>query len=158
MKRDGGPRTIRSTVRWSEAEWQRLVFLAGRSGLKPSSYIRAAALVGVPPPPRAPRTGRTRFEEPRSVRKLIRFHPREWRRIERLARTLRMPPIRFVREAAVGYRISTRLDDEAIRQLARVGNNLNQLARVANVVGQVKHAAALRRVLESIQGALDRLL
>jgi hypothetical protein len=69
-----------------------------------------------------------------------------------------MPPIRFVREAAVGYRLSTRVDDEAVRQLARLGVNLNQPARVANATGQVGEAAALARVLESIHRALDRLL
>ena len=158
MKPGGGPRTIRSTVRWSEEEWRRLVFLARRKGLKPSSYIRAASLDAAPAPPRAPRTGRTRYAEPRSVAKVIRFHPREWGRVERMARTLRMPPIRFVREAAVGYRLSTRVDDEAVRQLAKAGVNLNQLARVANATGRVGEAAALARVLESIQRALDRLL
>lgn len=158
MKRDGGPRTLSSTVRWSAAEWRRLTSLASRAGLKRSSYIRAAALGAGRPAPRAPRTGRKRFQEPRSIAKRIRFHPEEWRRIEELAETLGLPPIRFVREAAVGYRISTRVDDEAVRQLARAGVNLNQIARVANAAGQVADSAALREALAGIHEALDRLL
>lgn len=158
MKRDGGPRAIRSTVRWSAGEWLRLVWLAERAGLKPSSYIRAVTLGEGDPAPRSPRTGRTRFAEPRSVAKLVRFHPQEWQRIERLAETVRLPPIRFVREAAVGYQISARVNADAIRQLARVGSNLNQMARKANIAGQVSEAASLRHTLQAVHDALNKLL
>ncbi len=158
MKPDGGPRTIRSTIRWSEAEWRQVAFQARRWGLKPSSYIRLRALKDPPVAPRAARAARVRYAEPRSVGKLIRFHPKEWARIERMAKTLKLPPIRFVREAAVGYRVSTRVNEEAIRQLARLGNNLNQMARVANSARQVEHGEALFGVLQDIRATLDRLL
>ena len=71
---------------------------------------------------------------------------------------MRLPPIRFVREAAVGYQISARVNADAIRQLARAGVNLNQMARKANTAGQVAEAAALRHTLQAVRNALDRLL
>ena len=79
------PRTLVRAVRWSPREWERICLLAARAGIRPSSYIRGAALRETYDPPKAPRTGRTRFAEPRGVERSIRFHETEWERVVRLA-------------------------------------------------------------------------
>ena len=86
----------------------------------------------------------------------MRFHPREWERVERLAATVSLPPARYVREAAVGYRLASRVDANAVSQLARLANNLNQLTRFAHTTGQIDRR--LGRVLERLDDALGRLL
>ncbi len=151
-------RRLNRTVRWSSDEWRRVRFLAARAGLRASSYIRAVVLAEEAPVPRAPRTGRTRFREPRGRRCEVRFHAEEWARVERMANTLNLPPARFIREAAVGYRLAARVDGEAVRHLARLGGNLNQLTRLAHVSGQVTARKRLETVLAQIEVALDGLL
>ena len=137
---------------------ERLRFLARRKGLRISSYIRAAALAEQPPAPRAPRTGRTRFAEPRSVRCEITLHPVELKRIQHLADSLSLPLARFVREAAVGYSLRSRADSALIRQLTRVGTNLNQLTRLAHVTQQIDPGDRLQATLDRINLTLDELL
>lgn len=77
----------------------------------------------------------------RTIRKLTCWSDDEWRRVEDAARAARpsgVPPLRFVREAALekaGKGAAPprrrRLPDELVHQLARVLNNLRQLHRVA---------------------------
>ena len=117
--RELGGRVARESRLPGLAEWRRVVWLAERAGLKPSSYIRAATLGEGDPAPRSPRTGRTRFAEPCAIERSIRFHEQEWKRVVRLAEVVVLPPDRFVREAAVGYSLHSRADAEVIRQLAR---------------------------------------
>jgi hypothetical protein len=108
-------------------------------------------------PPKAPRTGRTRFAEPRGIERSIRFHETEWERVVRLAEVVVLPPDRFVREAAVGYSIHSRADSEVIRQLARWGNNLNQLTRLAHSEG-LPPGNEFHRMAVRLRDVLDRLL
>jgi hypothetical protein len=67
-----------------------------------------------------------------------------------------MPPNRFIREAAVGYQISSRADDELIYQLAKIGGLLNQLTRHAHTLQRIDAerleglGARLRAVLDGI--------
>ena len=44
-----------------------------------------------------------------------------------------------------------RIEQEAVYQLGKIGNNLNQLTRVANATGQI-------RQVQSLEQALDELL
>ena len=46
---------------------------------------------------------------------------------------------------------------EAIRELARIGNNLNQLAHVANLNEEIEREEELRAVLEEVLAAARRL-
>jgi hypothetical protein len=81
----------------------------------------------------------------RTVRKPTRWTPDEWRRIEEAARRRGVPPLRFVREAAVWVAAPRgaapvrsprgQVSDELVRQLVRVLNNLNQLHGVAEYEG-----------------------
>jgi hypothetical protein len=74
----------------------------------------------------------------RTVRKLTVWSADEWRSVEDAARPSGVPPLRFVREAALekagkgaAPRRRRRVPDELVHQLARVLNNLRQLHRVA---------------------------
>ena len=74
----------------------------------------------------------------RTVRKLTVWSAEEWRHVEEAARPSGVPPLRFVREAALekarkgaAPRRRRRRADELVHQLARVLNNLRQLHRVA---------------------------
>jgi hypothetical protein len=151
------PRTLVRAVRWSPCEWDRICVLTARAGIRPSSYIRGAALREEHDPPKAPRTGRTRFAEPRGIERSIRFHETEWERVVRLAEVVVLPPDRFVREAAVGYRLHSRADAEVVRQLARWGNNLNQLTRLAHSEG-LPPGNEFHRLAVRLRDVLDRLL
>lgn len=79
----------------------------------------------------------------RTVHKLTRWHSDEWQRVADAARERGgVPPLRFVREAALAAADAgaeaprpkprqRRAGDELVHQLARVMNNLQQLRRVA---------------------------
>ncbi len=137
---------------------ERLRLLARSRGLRVSSYIRAAALANKPPAPRAPRTRRVRFAEPRSVRTEVRFHPEEHSCVQLLAETVSLPLARFVREAAVGYNLRSRADSNLIRQLTRIGANLSQLTRLASTTQQVDKSGRLQATLDRVNHMLDELL
>ncbi len=44
-----------------------------------------------------------------------------------------LPLSRYIREAALGRRLSSRVDHKALAQLARAGNLLNRLVRYAHM-------------------------
>ena len=78
----------------------------------------------------------------RTILKLTRWSADEWQRVEEAARPRGVPPLRYVREAALTHAASggelrppqarrRRIADELVHQLARVMNNLQQLQRVA---------------------------
>lgn len=78
----------------------------------------------------------------RTIRKLTCWTADEWQRVEEAARPRGVPPLRYVREAALTHAASggelrppqvrrRRTADELVHQLARVMNNLQQLQRVA---------------------------
>ena len=89
--------------------------------------------------------------------KPIRFAPEEWQKIQKRAELVSLPPSVYVRQTALGYRLSQRINSKAIAQLCRVGNNLNQLARVANATGRVNTSRRLKEVLKKIITAIERL-
>jgi hypothetical protein len=94
----------------------------------------------------------------RTVIRSVRFAPEEWTRVVAKAAVARLSPSRCVRQAALGARFSGRVDDEAVRQLARVGNNLNQLAKLANAQQRVELSRRLGEVLEQVEQALGRFV
>ena len=66
----------------------------------------------------------------------------------------------FLRSTALGHRPRAkpgRLEREAIRQLARIGNNLNQLTRHANGTRRVELSRRLAEVLASVEATVRRL-
>ena len=63
----------------------------------------------------------------------------------------------FIRQRALDYRLrQTPLEKEHVRQLARVGVNLNQLARWANTYKSWAEAIQVLAVLLSIERSLKR--
>ena len=87
----------------------------------------------------------------------MRFAPEEWDKIRVRAAEVRLPPSTYVRETALGYRLSGRINSRAIVELGRIGNNLNQLTRVANTTGRLEQALRLESVLNELLDAMKRL-
>ena len=54
----------------------------------------------------------------------MRFAPEEWEKIQARAAEVRLPPSTYVRQTALGYRLSGRINARAIAELGRIGNNL----------------------------------
>ncbi|MGB5661593.1 MAG: plasmid mobilization relaxosome protein MobC [Thermoanaerobaculia bacterium] len=99
-----------------------------------------------------------RRPEPRfTLVKPVRFAPEEWQKIQARAAEVRLPPSTYVRETALGYRLSGRINLRAVAQLGRIGNNLNQLTRVANATGRIDETKRLKTVLNEITEAIRRL-
>ena len=85
--------------------------------------------------------------------------PAELADIERQALTAGLATAEFVRRCVLGRQIiaaRSRLEDAAIVELIRVGNNLNQIARATNS-GHPPPTAELRAALDQFRGALERL-
>ena len=68
----------------------------------------------------------------------------------------------LIREAVPKVRawtpIHTAAEKERVRQVARIGNNLNQIARAVNQQGVVKHELDILARLKSIQDDLRKSL
>ncbi|MDQ2891182.1 MAG: MobC family plasmid mobilization relaxosome protein [Gemmatimonadota bacterium] len=95
----------------------------------------------------------------RQVRK-IRFTSEEWTTIVARAADCGTPPARYVRKTALGAVPRVRrlqANAELIRQLARIGNNLNQLAYVANDLGRVGEEAHFHAVLDEVIATIKRV-
>lgn len=96
----------------------------------------------------------------RTVRKPTRWTAEEWRRIEEAARAHNVPPLRFVRESALGAahpgypasrsapRPRRRPADQLAGEIGRVLNNLGQLNKLAE---DEKHAHAIRLLSQAIR-------
>lgn len=108
----------------------------------------------------------------RTLRKATRWTPEEWTQIEHAAAVRGVPPLRYVREAALssaagagvvdGSAVSSRSRTPASRrahalvnQLARVLNNLRQLHRVAEMDGD-EDAGLLPAAAASVEDAISR--
>lgn len=91
----------------------------------------------------------------RTIRKPTRWTPEEWRQIETAARARGVPPLRYVREAALAAKLEPRAGSgsrQLVQELKRVLNNLNQLRRVAE---QEAAEAALMGLEATIQISED---
>lgn len=95
----------------------------------------------------------------RTARILIRALPEEQQEIRDRARAAGLSAPEFLRRAALSRRIDpqARLTAEALRELSRIGNNLNQIAYEAHIgrYNQEKALTALaevRRIAASLVG------
>ena len=133
--------------------------------------------VGIPPPPTAAATANQvknpTTEEPartegseqcfRNTRLRLVFQSRRpFRTAPRCSRgsvaaEVRLPPSTYVRQTALGYRLSGRINARAIAQLGRIGNNLNQLTRVANATRRIDQTKRLETVLNELTEAIRYL-
>jgi len=94
----------------------------------------------------------------RTIKKPTRWTPEEWCHIEEAARARGVPPLRYVREAALAAKLPPRLrrrgSHELVRQLARLLNNLHQLARVAEEETAHRAAAAIHAAIRATDDAV----
>lgn len=89
----------------------------------------------------------------------VRFRNREWETVRGRALECGMAPSAYLRSIALGAVPKTRpnlANREAIHQLARVGNNLNQLAKRVNSGLPVARGEILE-VLAAVRTAVERL-
>ena len=113
----------------------------------------------------------------KSIVRSVRFTPEEWAQVEAWAADASVSPSRYVREATLRRRPQTKprgVRAEAVRELNRVGVNLNQLVRLAHqalskapsgtpsaatpTTGSAAfHPAEVEAVLASVAAAVDRL-
>ena len=89
--------------------------------------------------------------------KPVRFAPEEWEKIQARAAEVRLPPSTYVRQTALGYRLSGRINAAAVIALGRIGDNLNQLTRIANTTGSLEDSQHLEAVLNQLLDAIRRL-
>jgi hypothetical protein len=91
---------------------------------------------------------------------LVRFTPTEFEAVRAHARACGLTMARYARETACGAvprARRTATTDEALRQLVRIGNNLNQLAHVANARDQLPIEARLDAVLAELMVIARRI-
>lgn len=105
----------------------------------------------------------------RTIRKPTRWSPEEWDRIEIAAHACGVPPLRYVREAALRCPLpegtvpvprpteATDRADEAASEFGRILNNLRQLVRVAELDGDCGSAAVLTDAAGQVEDAVLRL-
>ncbi len=66
----------------------------------------------------------------------------------------------LLRRSVLGQRVRVRpgqVRRDAVYQLSKIGNNLNQLAHVANAAGQVRAEERLEAALEELRSVLTEL-
>ncbi|HEU4560689.1 MAG TPA: hypothetical protein VFS20_22745 [Longimicrobium sp.] len=92
----------------------------------------------------------------RTIRKPTRWTADEWARVEDAARARGVPPLRYVREAALGAPPAPKRyhRDELTRQLGRVLNNLRQLHTVAVDDWADAAAARIQRTIRVTEAAI----
>ena len=99
----------------------------------------------------------------RIIRKPTRWTPEEWRQIEDAASARGVPPLRYVREAALAGQLPPRAAGrvrarrgahELVRQLKRLLNNLNQLLRLADEEDDDATAHALASIIDTTEAAV----
>ena len=96
----------------------------------------------------------------RTTRIPVRLRPDENATVRERAQACGMTLARYMRETALGAVPKARhrlLEMEAVRELARIGNNLNQLAYIANLNEEIEREEELRAVLEEVLAAVRRM-
>lgn len=89
-----------------------------------------------------------------------RYSEDEWQTITEAAARAGKLPSTFIREAALGQKITARrgaANDAAVKELNRIGNNLNQVARAANAGGMPELEKSVRDSLAELVEVIRRL-
>ena len=90
----------------------------------------------------------------------VRMSPEELRTVNERAVDCGKCLSTYLREVALGTvprARPRRLEQEAVYQLGRIGNNLNQLAYVANATGRLAAEQRLHDVLDELLDAVRRI-
>jgi len=96
----------------------------------------------------------------RSCFRSLRLTPGELALVRARAHSAGLPVSTFLRRAALGQAVRARrgqVERDAIYQLSKIGNNLNQLARAANTARQVVALELLEEALQELRAALAEL-
>jgi hypothetical protein len=91
---------------------------------------------------------------------LVRFTPAEFDRVRGAAVATGRTMARYVRETALGTAPRAKrhsATDDALRQLARIGNNINQLAHVANATDRLPTEERLDAALAQLMAIARRV-
>jgi alkylhydroperoxidase family enzyme len=102
---------------------------------------------------------RKQLAEQRATRLTARVTPAELAQVEAQALAAGLTSAEFVRRCVMGGQVMarrSRIEDAAIVELIRVGNNLNQMARATNS-GHPPASAELRAALDQLRSVLERL-
>ena len=90
----------------------------------------------------------------------VRFSPEELDHVRETAQALGLTLSAFIRAACLGEKLRARprgVTREAIHQLARVGNNLNQLTHWANTHKHFRSLRELENLLERVREKIEEL-
>jgi hypothetical protein len=96
----------------------------------------------------------------RPVIRSSRYTADEWATVETAAAQAGLSPSAYVRQSALGARIRQRrghANDQTVKALARIGNNINQLARAANADGTKRLERDARAALVDLLAVIDKL-
>jgi hypothetical protein len=96
----------------------------------------------------------------RTVRKNTRFTEEEWNVVDEAAGAANIPPLRYVREAALGrppQPSRERHSDQLVHQLARILNNLQQLRGIAETTGADASAAMIAETAAAVEAKLKTM-
>lgn len=116
-----------------------------------------------PPAPAPAANAATATKWTRGARKdraTLRLTEAEWAIVQARVRETGRTTGRFLRELVLGTvpRVQTStVNAAAIRELARIGNNLNQLAREANAAGNFPLEARILAVLDQVVAKIHQL-
>jgi len=94
----------------------------------------------------------------RTKRYGLRLSPKEYEEIQDRAERAGLSVAEYLRRKALGKKVKTKVEEEAIRQIRRVGTNLNQVARWANQGKDEAVRSAAEDVIEDVKTAMKQLL
>jgi len=94
----------------------------------------------------------------RTKRYGLRLSPREYEEIQDRAERAGLSVAEYLRRKALGRKIKTKVEEEAIRQVQKVGTNLNQIARWANEQRNKAVKSAAEDVIEDVKQVMRQLL
>lgn len=88
----------------------------------------------------------------------LRLSPNEKEELKARADRAGLNLSEYIRSRALGKKIKTEVEEEAIRQIRRVGTNLNQIAKWANEgKDQAVHSAA-QETIEEVKQAIRKII
>lgn len=105
------------------------------------------------------RGGRPRKEpdEKRNIPQSVHLNQREKEEIERRAERAGLAVSEYIRKRALGRPVKTKVEEKTIREVQRIGVNINQLARWANRGEDEKVRSQIEDAIKELKSAIERL-
>jgi hypothetical protein len=131
------------------------------TGARSGSDEVAEVSVATPAAGSEKESGSSEPGEVRGIVRAVRFNRSEWEQVTTAAKSAGVAPAVYMRSTLLGKRPKARakgVEREAVAQLARVGNNLNQIARKANAGGlEAEERAELSAALVEVRAIIEQL-